>query len=34
MPGDPAMKMKAVRFVAVGKPPEVVDLTRPEPGPG
>jgi len=34
MTGDPAMKMKAVRFVAVGKPPEVVDLARPDPGPG
>lgn len=26
--------MKAVRFVAVGQPAEVVDLPRPEPGPG
>ena len=28
------MKMKAVRFIEMGKPPEVVDVPRPVPGPG
>ncbi|MCU4578780.1 NAD(P)-dependent alcohol dehydrogenase [Acinetobacter courvalinii] len=26
--------MKAVRYIQAGKPPEIVDLPRPEPGPG
>ena len=26
--------MKAVRYIATGKPPEIVDIPKPEPGPG